>query len=157
MRGSFVLFVLPSACGTRQASHLGGKPFGAFLEARVYSVGKGSSLAYTRFMLADRLAEYQDFAASDTWHQRLLTMLDTAGLLVLGEEDAHKPSPVQFVYVAQMLTAAGQQPVGEHCLCFTIAPICSQEKVEALFAPHKAELVSRSFRFRIPLSFFDSH
>jgi hypothetical protein len=108
-------------------------------------------------MLADRMAEYQDFATSDAWHQRLLIMLQTVGLLVLGEEDAHKPSPVQFVYISQMLKAAGQQPVGEQCLCFTVAPICPQEKIEALFAPHKAELVSRSFRFRIPLSFFDPH
>jgi hypothetical protein len=112
---------------------------------------------YTRFMPADRLSEYKDFATSEAWHRRLLTMLETAGLLVVQEEDAHEPSPVQYVYLSQMLEAAGQQPVGERRLCFTVAPICPQEKIEALFTPHKAELVSRSFRFRIPLSFFDSH
>jgi hypothetical protein len=106
-------------------------------------------------MRAHRLAEYKDFAASKEWHQRLLTMLETAGLFVRQEGDAHEPSPVQFVYVSQMVTAAGQQPVGERRLYFTVAPICPRDKLEALFAPHKAELVARAFLFRIPLSFFD--
>jgi len=71
-------------------------------------------------MPAHSLAEYQDFAASEEWHQRLLAMLETAGLWVRREEDSHKPSPVQFVYVSQVLKSAGQQPVGERHLCFTV-------------------------------------
>jgi hypothetical protein len=106
-------------------------------------------------MPRDGLSEYKDFGSSNDWHQRLLVMLEGARLWVRREEEANEPSPVQFVYISKIVKAAGQQPGGEPRLCFTVAPISSQEQVEAVFAPHKAQLVVGSFHFSIPLSFFD--
>jgi hypothetical protein len=88
------------------------------------------------------------------WRSRLQKMLEAGGLYA-PDPNTKGQTPVKFIYVRQSVDSPAVASRGERLLCFAVSPICSQDEIEALFAPYKAKIVASYFNFSIPLSFFD--
>jgi hypothetical protein len=95
-----------------------------------------------------------DYLPASEWRSGLQKMLEAGGLYA-PDPDTNVPSPVKFIYVRQSVDSPALASKGERLLCFAISPICSQDEIEALFAPYKAKIVASYFNFSIPFSYFD--